>query len=74
MAPGDQFVGVAVETKGNSFSPGETRVIFREPIGVSAFPYDVSADGQRFLVNSSGDIGTSPFTLVVNWKELLKNK
>jgi hypothetical protein len=34
----------------------------------------VSPDGQRFLVNSSGDTGTSPFTLVINWKELLKNK
>lgn len=72
VAPGDQFVSVAVDTKGNSFSPGETRPLFREPLSLSAFTYDVSSDGQRFLVNSSGDIGTSPFTLVINWKELLK--
>jgi eukaryotic-like serine/threonine-protein kinase len=74
VAPGDQFVSVAVETKGNSFSPGETHPLFREPLSLAAFPYDVSPDGQRFLVNSSGDIGTSPFTLVMNWQELLKNK
>jgi hypothetical protein len=74
VAPGDQFVSVAVETKGNSFSPGETHPLFREPLSLAAFPYDVSPDGQRFLVNSSGDIGTSPFTLVLNWQELLKNK
>jgi serine/threonine protein kinase len=74
VAPGDQFVSVAVEIKGNSFSPGETHPLFREPLSLAAFPYDVSPDGQRFLVNSSGDIGTSPFTLIMNWQELLKNK
>lgn len=35
--------------------------------------YDVSADGQRFLVNTVVDEGTSgPITLVVNWPALLK--
>jgi Tol biopolymer transport system component len=71
---GDQFVGVAVETKGNSFLLTEKRPLFRTSLNGVAFPYDVSPDGQRFLVNSSGDIRTSPFTLVINWKELLKNK
>jgi serine/threonine protein kinase len=74
VAPGDQFVAVTVETKGNAFSPGGTRPLFREALSGAAFSYDVSPDGQRFLVNSLGDIGTSPFTLVINWKELLRNK
>jgi eukaryotic-like serine/threonine-protein kinase len=74
VAPGDEFVAVTVETKGNAFSPGETRPLFREPLSLAAFSYDVSPDGQRFLVNSSGDIGTSPYTLVINWKELLISK
>jgi len=74
VAPGDQFLAVTVETKGSAFLPGETRPLFREPLSLAAFSYDVSPDGQRFLVNSSGDIGTSPFTLVINWKELLKEK
>ena len=74
VAPGGQFVSVAVETKGNSFSPGETHPLFREALSLAAFPYDVSPDGQRFLVNSSGDIGTSPFMLVMDWQELLKSK
>ena len=38
-----------------------------------AWPYDVTADGQRFLVNSFGENQTSP-TLIVDWMELLKNK
>jgi eukaryotic-like serine/threonine-protein kinase len=74
VAPGDQFVGIVVETNGNNFSPGETRPLFREPLSLSAFPYDVTPDGQRFLINSFGDIGGSPFTLVINWQELLKTK
>jgi hypothetical protein len=72
---GDEFVSVGVEIKGNTFSLSETRPLFRESLAAAAFPYDVSPDGQRFLVHTFGD-GTevSPLTLVVNWKELLKNK
>jgi len=74
VAPGDEFVGVGVETLGNAFSLSEARPLFRETLAAAAFPYDVSPDGQRFLVNSFGETETSPLTLVVNWKELLKNK
>jgi len=74
VAPGDEFVGVGVETMGNAFSLSEARPLFRETLAAAAFPYDVSPDGQRFLVNSFGETETSPLTLVVNWKELLKNK
>jgi hypothetical protein len=37
-------------------------------------PYDVSADGQRFLVNTLMQEATSaaPITIVVNWTALLK--
>jgi len=72
--PGDGFVAVGVETKGNAFSLGEARLLFRESLAAAAFPYDVSPDGQRFLVNGVGEEGMLPLTLVMNWKELLKNK
>jgi Tol biopolymer transport system component len=74
VAPGYEFVGVGVETKGNTFSVGEARSLFRELLAKAAFPYDVSPDGQRFLVDSVEETETSPLTLVVNWKELLENK
>ncbi len=74
VAPGDEFVAVGVKTDGNIFSPTEAHPLFQQPLSLAAFPYDVSPDGQRFLVNSPGDISTSSFTLVVNWKELLENK
>jgi hypothetical protein len=39
-----------------------------------AQPFDVSADGQRFLVDiAPSDQGSSPFSLVLNWTGLLKN-
>jgi hypothetical protein len=39
----------------------------------SAFNFDVSRDGQRFLILSTQDeAATSPITLVVNWTGLIK--
>jgi hypothetical protein len=37
-------------------------------------PYDVSVDGQRFLVNTLTEdtTSTAPITLVVNWTAALK--
>jgi eukaryotic-like serine/threonine-protein kinase len=72
--PEDQFVAVGVETKGTSFSLGEARPLFRENFWRAASPYDVSPDGQRFLISTSAELGTLPLTLVMNWKELLKSK
>jgi hypothetical protein len=41
--------------------------------GQIGYGYDVSADGQRFLVNSLGeDDSTEPLTLLVNWPALLR--
>jgi len=35
--------------------------------------YDVSSDGQRFLVNTlAEETASAPITLVVNWTALLK--
>jgi hypothetical protein len=34
--------------------------------------YDVSADGQRFLLNQpAGDTAEVPITVIVNWSKLL---
>jgi len=74
VAPGDEFMGIAVEGKANEFSVREARRLFKGSLAAAAFPYDVSGDGQRFLVNGFGETGTLPLTLVANWKELLKNK
>ena len=37
------------------------------------FSYDVSTDGQRFLVNTDvGEVTASPLTVVLNWTVELK--
>ena len=59
-----------VETAGNSFVPGTPEVLFPVTVNVAIqrSSYDVTADGQRFLVNSIAEsVNTSPITVVVNW-------
>jgi hypothetical protein len=55
-------------------SHGDTLVVHRvvplfainpNPVG---WVYDVSPDGQRFIVNSLGDEGKRPLVLVTNWQ------
>jgi Tol biopolymer transport system component len=74
VAPGDAFTRIGIEAKGNEFSLSEARPLFKESLTTASSPYDVSGDGQRFLINGFGERGTLPVTLVANWKELLKDK
>jgi hypothetical protein len=44
-----------------------------EPLGPQAYPYDVAADGQRFLVLAPIEEADRPsMTVVVNWQAGLK--
>jgi hypothetical protein len=57
-----------------SFEPGAPAPLFdahmaRGPTD-SLVEYDVTADGERFLVNTTGGVGSEaapPLTVVVNW-------
>jgi len=78
------LVAVSVDGRGSTFKVGELRPLFEIHPRIAGYPYDVSADGQRFLVNTlveEGDItaragpnaaGRNPITLVVNWPALLQ--
>ena len=68
---------MAVDVKAAStFEAGRPRALFqtRGRLGSVAvtqrsFQYDVSGDGQRFLINTPAEeANTSPITVVVNWK------
>ena len=71
---------MSVEVKaGAAFQAGAATPLFpihrREPIsGTDLFSYDVSPDGQRFLVNVDAGDATAPLTAVVNWTALLKSR
>jgi serine/threonine protein kinase len=70
----DNLVAVDVNASGSSVQLGTPHTLF-QAIGVQREygPYEVSADGKRFLLNS-GNLNKSsdPFTLVQNWPAELK--
>ena len=74
LDPSDNIVAVDVNASGSAVQLGTSHILF-QAIGVQRDfgPYDVSADGKRFLLNS-GNLkeGSDPFTLVQNWPAELK--
>ncbi len=69
---------MAVETTMQpSFSAGKPRVLFEGQYLTSVFPipgtaYDVSPDGQRFLMVKQAEQGPTQINVVQNWHEELK--
>jgi Tol biopolymer transport system component/tRNA A-37 threonylcarbamoyl transferase component Bud32 len=77
LAPGDTLTAATVNGEGGRFEAGAARPLFavrpRPWVTLGAYPYDVSADGQRFLVNTVvEETASSAITLVVNWTAGLK--
>ena len=74
IASRNRLMVAAVNGQRATFEVGAVRPLFElhPRIGLGN-AYDVSADGQRFLVNTLVEESTSaPITLVVNWPALLK--
>ncbi len=71
---------IAVEVKENEgeFEAGATQILFKAPISSPYFPfgmdYDVSADGQRFLVSASIEEAKPPINIIFNWTQLIPAK
>ena len=62
-----------VNVKGETFEVGVTRPLFEIRPGGPGNIYDVTVDGQRFLVNAAVEQQIiSPITLVLNWSVDLK--
>jgi Tol biopolymer transport system component len=75
LAPDNRLMSALVSGEGSAFQVGVVRPLFETHprLGPGA-TYDVSADGQRFLVNTTAARETTPtpLTLVVNWTAGLK--
>jgi eukaryotic-like serine/threonine-protein kinase len=70
IGPDDSLMAVPVSASGAAFQSGMPGALFKTPTNL---PWDVSADGKRFLFPvASGDIAQAPFTVVLNWMSLLK--
>jgi dipeptidyl aminopeptidase/acylaminoacyl peptidase/predicted Ser/Thr protein kinase len=76
---GDKMMAVEVTTQG-TFSAGKPKMLFEgpyQPTPLTATNYDVSPDGQRFLMlkpSESAEAAPTQITVVLNWFEELKQK
>ena len=74
LDPADKIVAVDVNASGGAVQLGVPHELF-QTVGIQREygPFDVTADGKKFLVNS-GNLkeGTEPMTLVLNWPAELK--
>ncbi|HSS44757.1 MAG TPA: hypothetical protein VLO07_05380, partial [Thermoanaerobaculia bacterium] len=77
LAPDGKLMAVDVR-EGPTFEADVARPLFQTRLrqhisSADLFSYDVSADGQRFLVNTDvGEVTSPPLTVVLNWAEGLK--
>ncbi len=80
FTPDEMLMAVAVTVNGGVFQPGVPKPLFRAAVlgGTGGGPtiawrWDVSPDGQRFLMNTALDEEAgSPITAVLNWQNSLK--
>jgi serine/threonine protein kinase/Tol biopolymer transport system component len=76
---GDKMMAVDIATQ-PSFTAGAPRMLFERPYEPAPFPianYDVSQDGQRFLMLKSveqSEAAPTQINVVLNWFEELKQK
>ncbi|HEV8700940.1 MAG TPA: protein kinase [Candidatus Polarisedimenticolia bacterium] len=73
--PGERIMAAAVSVRGDTFEVGGTQQLFEIRSQRPGNVFDVTPDGQRFLVNTATQAQNSvPMTLVVNWPAELKKK
>jgi eukaryotic-like serine/threonine-protein kinase len=68
----DDFFSCPVTFKGSEVEVGTPQRLFHASMPGIGVPYDVSADGQRFLVNLAEEEAASPLFVVANWPAELK--
>jgi len=73
LAPDKTLMAAAVNGQGASFEVASVKALFETRRSGIIFPYDVSPDGQRFLIiSASDDAGAAGITVAVNWTEGVK--
>jgi Tol biopolymer transport system component len=65
-------MAVPVVIHGERLDLGVPKALVRANLATVGNPYDVSANGQRFLINQREEPEVPPITLVVNWTSELK--
>lgn len=69
-SPDGNLMAVPVHVSGTNLTFGSPAALFRIPndFGARFYPYDVSADGQRFLVLAEDNADKPPLTVLINWQ------
>jgi Tol biopolymer transport system component len=68
VSPDQQVMAASIDSRGETIAVKQVVPLFAinpKPVG---WVYDVTPDGQRFVVNSLGDEGRRPLVLVTNWQ------
>jgi eukaryotic-like serine/threonine-protein kinase len=63
----DEFFACRLTFKGPEIEVGTPQRLFHASVPGVGVPYDVSADGQRLLVNLAEEQGSSPLFIAINW-------
>jgi Tol biopolymer transport system component len=72
-APDGYMMAVTVDGSGSSFKViGDARRLFPFRKVNSRWPYDVTKDGQRFLVITADERAPAPMSVVLNWTSALE--
>ncbi len=73
LAPDNKLMAAAVNGNGSSFEVGAVKPLFEaRALDPTRNRFAVSADGQRFLMNSAPQTASAPITVVLNWAAGLK--
>ncbi len=74
VSPDFRLMVVDLRLTADSVEPSDPRALFRLPaVDTGYSPYDVTSDGQRFLVRATPEHGASqPLTVIVNWPAVMK--
>ena len=69
---------MAVDVNPSTSVVGIPHELFQTPLSFvsvrNSTAYDVTADGERFLIYSTGQRANAPITVVINWQEELKQR
>jgi hypothetical protein len=70
-----RMMAAGVDGSGADFEVTGVRELFAVPrLPPEGIWYDVTSDGERFLVEVIADVGQQPIRLVVNWAEDLAHR
>lgn len=78
LSPDDKLMSVPLKA-GANFDPGTPSVLFqaypRETVSATSEQsfYDVTRDGQKFLINTQVKSAKTPMSIVLNWPSMVNN-